>query len=299
MAVVAGCSSNDKYLRIYPSSLELESDAQAVLVNIESSASWMVYNYADWLVYSYDNAKTLRITISKANESLEARETTISVITGDGQEQDIYVLQKAMDAHFSVSPMQLEPFGGSGGEQTAVVSTNLAEWGVSNSESWLTVERGKDEESNRLTFSAARSWVLEERRDTLILKPSNEIFAKLADTIPLVQHGVDLIARWPDRTEGSFTIDAPVEGDQISLTIYAKYGWTVTSDDANSRLQFSITEGASDLNGITLVITVPENETTEGFDYTLTFTCNGGEYEYGLLQPAAEKPESETEPEQP
>lgn len=295
-AVAAGCSDKNRYLRINPSSVEIESDAQAVLIDIECSSSWMAYNNADWLVYSYDNSNTLRITVSQANESLEPRESTITIVTGDGQEQEIYVLQKAVDAHFDVSPMQLEPFTGMGGQQTAVVSTNLSDWGVFNAESWLTATPGEGAESNTLTITASRSWILDERRDTLIVRPTNDVFVELADSIPVVQHGVDLIARWPDMPDGSFTINTAAEGGEISVTVYAKYDWTVTSDDTGGRLQFSMTSGVSDLNGITFVITIPDNASAEEFNYTLTFTCNGNEYEYWLRQPAAQ-PEPEPEPE--
>ncbi len=302
-AMLAGCEKQDKYLDIFPSSFDLDSDAQEVSAIVEASAAWMLYCTADWLKYSY-GPNSMTIEIALPNESLEDRQTEITVISGDGLTRTVPVIQRAMNAYFDVDPPALQPFDGKGETiQTLTVSTNVSAWGFINSESWLTVVRGTGEGEYTLTLSVERSRDLDDRRDTVIVGPSNELFYSLTDSIPVVQKGVNLIAL-SDYMDSSYDIRVPAEGaEEVVVSVYAKSTWAVT-DDSERRLVFDITTGGSDpVNGVPMIITVPENTTTEECAYILTFACGGENYTYQLIQAAApdsggeEEPEPEPEPE--
>lgn len=291
-AMVAGCDRHEKYLRVDPGSFEIASDVLEASAAIEASASWMSYCNADWLTCFMSADKSLYISISGANESPESRSTEITIITGDGQTKTIPFVQKAMDTVFDISPSAFPLFDSKGAVIQATVSANL-EWtsGLLNDEPWVTVVRGEGGEDDILTISVARTDRLDERRDSLIVSPVNEEFLFLTDTIPVVQKGAELLVS-SDLMKDSFTVEITAGTTEAVVYVIAKNNWTVETNDTEGRISLDMTGGGSDLdNGVALAITLPENTTAEPYTYTLTFSCNGEEFEYELVQSAPEEPE--------
>ncbi len=292
--VNAGCDKAGKYLRMDPESFNVASDELILTAAIEASASWMAYcpPTVEWLKYTYTE-EGLLITINGDNESLEPRETAIDITTGDGQTAVIHILQRAMEAYIDVTPASLAEFDSAGGSQTLAVSTNLTagwDFGFTGKGSWATAVRGTDEESGILTVGAAQSRELDDRRDSLIIIPVNDAFRPLTDTIPILQRGANLIITWPSMDD-AYVIEASAAETALDISVYAKEEWTVGSDDTGDRLSFSLTGGPADIDSGTLMtVTVPANSGTDPYNYILTFTCGGEEYEYELVQAAPSQP---------
>ena len=284
----AGCDNADKYLRIDPEHIDIDSDVPEATASIEASAAWMAYCSADWLTYSYWE-NTLIIGIPTKNESLLTREASITIITGDGQTRVLPVLQKAMDAFFDITPASLGEFGSNGEtSQTLTVSTNLTDWGSSAADSWVTVVRGTGEiDANVLTITVEQSRQLGERESSVTVSPALEAFESLARTIPVVQRGVELMIASTLLNSSTYVLEVPAEETEAVITVYAKEMWEVATDDTGGRIVPNLTGGPADTeSGTVLTITVPENTGTEPYNYLLTFTCGGEVYEYEMVQAA-------------
>lgn len=290
-AGIAGCDNAERFLRAEPASFDIASDVLSVSTDIEASASWMAYCNASWLSYDYDG-NTLLVGITAINESTEDRFAEIHITTGDGQSRIIPLVQRAMNAILDVDPAVFAEFDSRGAtSRTVTVSSNLSEWSFTNREQWLKIVRGEDENANVLTVTAERSYDLSERRDSLIVYPMNELFYPIADTIPVVQAGALLAIRSTMQNANTHALEVPATGAEVAVSIYAKYDWTVATDDSEERLSLDIAGGSANTeSGTILTITVPENTLPESVTYTITFTCGGEEYEYELVQ-SADEPE--------
>jgi hypothetical protein len=280
----SGCQKSDNYLRVDTPVVEVTADAQSVIVHVEASSSWYPYSAEEWLQASPDDSDptVLRIVIPDGaeNNSLTGRTGTVTVVSGDALTATIEVRQAALDAAIEVSPTTLAEFSGRGGtQQLTVVSRNIPEWLFANQSDWLTVTR--NEGTDILSVSAAYSNNLLPRRDTIIVYTDMDGFSSLNDTIPVVQAGVDL-ALQIDGMEGT-SVAISHDTALVECRIVSNYDWTVAIN--NGGVPSNPTGEKSD-QWWNISFNVPTNDTTEAVTYTVTFTCNGEEYVFTIIQSA-------------
>lgn len=280
----AGCEKKDKHIRVDQPLVEVDADIHSVTVRVEASSSWFSYTAEEWLrAYNDENdPMVLHIDITEKNNSLRSRAGEIAIVTGDAQKAIITVRQLALDAYITVTPSELAEFGGRGGTQTlAVTTSNLEGWLFVNQSDWLTVTR--DEGTDILTVRAAYSNNLEPRKDTIIVYTDLDGFEALNDTIPVVQAGLDLALQSEGMEDNTVSINH--EAGIVEYRVISKYSWTVTIDNGGTPSDASGEESDQWWN---ISFTVPENATAADVTYTITFTCDGEEYTYTIIQSAAD-----------
>lgn len=295
-SAATGCSPGEKFLRADIPSIELTAtDRGEHSITIEASASWMasVPEDAGWLDAKYDTGfpDLLWITTTGNNESLEERSTRITVVSGDGLVLVIPVVQLAMDGRLEVTPATLEPFGPRDATpRTLTVSTALTwEFAVLNGADWLGVVRSKATETEEgsgsiLTISATPTRSLDPRRDTLVIYPTKDAFISMADSIAVVQEGIDLVVD-SDLFDDNFDVVIPAAGAGVALSVYSRATWRVSAvlpdETPADRVSLDMVEGPADIgNGIPFVVTVTPNTSSEEFIFTLVFDSGGDTYEY-------------------
>ncbi len=305
VAILAGCSPADKVLRANPSSIEMAAEPEDISVAVESSSSWIFDSSVleDWLSLKYDNDDPSLLWVSaEANESLGERTDSIMLISGDGSKLIIPLRQLAMEISFDVSPAVLEPFGASDEEpRTLTISTNLTSgWNytILHAADWLTAEIGGKGEENILTVSAKSNQSLYERRDTIVVRPTNAVFSALADSIAVVQTGLDLLVTSGSMDEETYIIKIPTEGGETNLSVWSRSPWSVSTEADAEKVSTNLAEGGADIvDGITVVVTVVPNTETEEYTFTLVFESAGQKYEYRFVQAGIElEPEPNPEP---
>jgi hypothetical protein len=208
-----------------------------------------------------------------------------------------------MDVRFDVSPAVLEPFGARDDTpRILTVSTNLTSgWNYTllNAAEWLTVVQGEEGEGNFLTVNAEHIFSLYERRDTIVIRPTNKAFAALADSIAVVQAGLDLLVGSGSMDQQTRVIKIPAGGGETLLSVWSRSPWSVGTTAAE-RVSIDLTEGGADMeNGIPIVVTVAPDTGAEEYTFTLVFDSDGEKYEYQFVQAAAEPENPEPEPENP
>ncbi|MDR2911949.1 MAG: hypothetical protein LBV38_01420 [Alistipes sp.] len=291
-----GCEEDDRYLRADPSSVEIAADSTSdIAVTVESSSRWLAdpASAPEWLSLSYDDALSLLwLRLAGTNESLEERRAEILLISGDGLELTVPVVQRAMDVFFEVSPHELTIFGArNAATQTLTIDTPL-EWEFSILEGGEWAKATREENTNTLDITTDATHMLEERRTAIALRPVNDAFRELADTVAVVQRGLDLLAQSTLMNPTTFEIELPAEGGDAPISVYAKGDWTAATDSPD--LTLDLAGGGADIeNGTLLTLTAGPNPTPESRTFTLTFTCEGESYEYTITQKA---PEEQQEP---
>ncbi len=311
-AIVAGswgCASGDRFLRTDADVMEISAEDQSDhAVVIEASSSWIanVSEETPWLYvhYAEDNPGLLWVAAS-VNENPEPRNAAITIVSGDGLTLEIPVVQLGMVIRFEVTPRTLEPFAArDASTQTLTVDTGLS-WRFSQLHGdWIVMTRGTEEGSeNTLTIGVKPTRIFEERRDTIVLQPDRAEYHASGDSIVVVQAGIDLVVTGDAMDEETFEIGVPAQGGEVSLSVFARHAWEVTTDAPAERVSFDITghEGGTMENGTPIVMTVaPNTSTEEDYTFVLTFESAGETYEYRCTQlksvPPEQEPEPETEP---
>ncbi len=99
----------------------------------------------------------------------------------------------------------------------------------------------------------------------------------------------------------TFEIGVPAEGGAVSLSVFSRYAWVVTTDAPDGSVSFDITghEGGTIENGTPIIMTVaPNTSTEEDHTFTITFESAGETYEYRCTQLKIVPPEQEQETDQ-
>ena len=306
-AGIAGCAPADKFLHADPTSVEMAADMkkEVLAVTIGSSSPWVFDNSepAEWLSLDYDAENPSRLLISASvNENPDDRTDSVTIISGDGLQLIIPFRQLAMNPLFDVSPPVLEPFGARDDMiRTLTVTTDLPsgwEFLLLYASDWLTIEQGGRGEENILTVSATQIRSLDERRDTIVIRPVNTAFASRADTIAVVQAGLDLLATSETMDPETDIIAIPAAGGETVLSVLSRSPWSASTDADAGRVSMNISEGAADMGeGIPMVVTATPNPEAEEYTFTLIFSSAGREYEYRFVQAGAEPEPNPEEPE--
>jgi hypothetical protein len=302
LSVAAGCEK-EKYLRAEPSALEKTAEwDEDTGITIEASASWIadLPENVDWLDFRYDASdRSLLWILPERNESLEKRQTEITIVSGDGLLIVVPVVQDPMEVVFDVRPAVIDPFGARDATtRTLTVETSLSEWeaDVLEGEEWITLTKGEGEAAAILTVGAAETRQQEERRGRIVVYPVNENFHAMADTLAVVQAGIDLLVTGEAIDDQTLVVEVAGEGGSVPLTVFSREGWRVTvAGDPEGRVSFDLTEGEGEIEvGIPIVMSVAENTGEEVFEFTLLFESAGETYEYRCRQ-QIKQPEREEE----
>lgn len=305
-AGLAGCSPPDEFLRADVTVVEIGAeDTSHNTVSIESSSSWMVdaSGSVDWLELGYEEGDpwTLWVT-ALLNESPDPRESSITVVSGDGLTLTIPVVQSGMNIRFGVTPTELQPFGARDtGAQTLTVDTGLSWQAIQLHGDWITLTKGTEQgKENTLAVGVKATRIFEERRDTIVLQPVNEVFHRWSDSLVVVQEGIGLVVTAELMNEQTLEITIPADGGEVPMSVFSKEAWLVTTDASPDRVTFDMTGSGSDIeNGIPIVMTVtPNTSTEEDHAFTLSFESGGETYEYRCRQQASVPPEQSPEPEE-
>jgi hypothetical protein len=312
-AGLAGCTSAKEFLRADTASFEISAeDTSDHAIIVEASSSWIVNaaDKPDWLTLWYDASEpepnpNLLWVRAAVNEEIKDRATEIIIVSGDGRLLAIPFKQLAMVVRFGVSPGTLEPFTArDAGTQTLDVDTALA-WEFEQLHGdWITMTPGAGEEGgpqNTLEVGVRPTRIFEERRDTIVLRPVRADYWDYADSIAVVQAGIDLVMTGETLDEETLEIAVPAEGGVVPLSVSSRYGWTLTTDAPADRVQVNLTshEGDTIETGTPIEMTVAPNPSTEeDYTFALTIESAGETYEYQCRQSKSNPPNPEPNPEQ-
>lgn len=294
IALCGGCAVQNAFLGSDTAELEFAAaDTEPHAIAVDSSSPWVVDNNripSLWLGASYDadDVGLLWVRASTVNESLYARRDSVRIVSADARALNIYVTQREMAVSLDVTPDAPEPFGPRDATtRTLAVATDLVSWEfLALGGEWLTVERA--EGTKELTLSAKSSNQLDERRDTVVVRPVNETFRVYSDSIPVVQLGLDLAMTSDAMDDESFDVAIPAAGGEVTASVYSRAAWTLSTDADPERVSVNIAEGEADTeNGVPIVITAAENGTAEEYSFTLTFASGDETYTYTCRQRAA------------
>jgi len=296
MALCGGCAVQNAYLNSQTKAMELAAaDVTPHALTIDSSSPWVVNTGRayPWLDVSYDADRTelLWVRAQGVNESLYARLDSVEIVSADALTLKILVTQAAMAVSLDVTPAAPEPFGPRDATvRTLTVATDLTSWEhLALGGEWLTVTRANG--SNELTLSAKGFNGIDDRRDTVVVRPINEALWAYADSIPVVQRGLDLTMIAPEMDEESFDVAIPAAGGTVAASVYSRAAWTLSTDGdtGSGRVALNTTQGAADIeNGTQLEITVAANTSADEYEFTLTFTSGDQTYNYICRQAAAQ-----------
>ncbi len=297
---VAGCNNNDRILRVEPASIVVPAEevTEMIEVFIETSAAWMAYMSDEtWLSFEFDEDRSdmVWVRVLSTNESLETLTARLTIIAGNGQSVVVPITRSAMNVTLDVTPAALEPFSGNGlATQTLTVETDKT-WEVFSADgaNWLNFTRSDDGLGNILTVGVDPSRSFNTRNDIIVVRHINEEFASLADSIPVVQNGVKLLAS-TENAPDSYEINMPAGGGKVGMTVSAIANWTVST--TASGVTFDPAGGVGDLAGEEIWVTIPANTSTETIVFTIVFECEGEPYEYTFTQEGEPEPEPEPEP---
>jgi hypothetical protein len=299
----AGCTPADKFLQANPSSIEMSADSEPLSVTVEASSSWVFDSagIAEWLTLKYDpNDSNLLSVSAPANESPDERADSVVLVSGDGLTLIIPVRQLAMDGFLDISPRVPESFYARNDTvRTLTISSNLTwDYSLLLASDWIDISQGDGDAQNTLTITAQDTRTLDERRDTIVIRPLNEFFAFLADSIAIVQRGLDLLVTTESMNPETGLIEAPAAGGEITLVVLSRSPWSVRTEATAERVSIDLTEGAADMmNGIPVVVTVSPNTEAEEYAFTLVFESDDQIYEYRFVQAIAQTEEPTPEPE--
>ncbi len=305
VALATCCTTAERHLSADVSSITVEAaDVTDHVISVSSSSSWMVdaSGLADWLSVWYDtnNPSLLFVAATEKNESLEERSDDITIISGDGLVLTIPLTQLSMDVRFNPTPPALETFAARNAPaQTIDVDTDLTWEAAQLHGEWIVLTRGTAEEGteNTLTVEVPSTRSLQPRRDTIVLRPTLEAFASMADSVAVEQTGLGLVAESPMMNEQTLEIEIPREGGEVIVSVFSHERWDLSTDASEQTATLSLTEGPADTeNGITVVVTVAPNDTTEPRTFVLTFESGGETYEYTCNQQSeSDQPTEPTE----
>jgi hypothetical protein len=301
-AMLGGCAPVESFLRsdLPADALEIAAtDVDSHPIGIEASASWMFdttlgarQDEVLWLRAWYDESNPTLIWAQATgpNENPEPRTDTIVVVSGDGLALEIPVRQQALEVSFSVTPRTLEPFGARDtGTQTLTVASTLTwEYTTVGESEWLVLTRGTETGTNGTIVVEVRpTRDLDMRRDTIVVRPVNEAFREgYSDSIAVRQEGIDLLIEAGEAMNPeTFEIDIPAAGGEITLWVYSRSPWTISSDAPAERVTLDADGGAADIEtGIPVLMTAAPNTSTEQLKFRLTLTSAGQTYEYICTQ---------------
>jgi hypothetical protein len=292
LVAAGGCAVQNAYLRADAAELELAAgDVAQHTITIDASSSWALYTGTTFLwlsaTYDADDASALRVRALGVNESREELRDTLLIVSADALTLTIPVVQRALAGSLAVTPAAPEPFGPRESEtRTLTVETNLSAWEHTVlGDGWLTATRADG--GREITLRAKGLNRLEERRDTVVVYPVAEDFSQLADSIPVVQRGMDLVMTAEAMNAETFDVAIPAAGGEVAVSIYSRAAWTLAHDADPERVSVNLTEGGADTeNGVPLIVTVAANLSTEEYTFTVTFTSDGKKYTYLCRQPA-------------
>lgn len=301
----AACAETEKFLRVSPSVAEVSASDSlnfSAVFDVEASTkSWMV-NYKakpDWVEeYIYNiNLGTLTAVAVGQNSSLAPRSVEIEFSSGDGLTQWATFTQLGLGARLDVDLAGLRPLDGRGDSLALAVNDDFNEnWSVMSKGSgggWLSASRyDVTSDSRVLVLKAPSSRSLDPRRDTVMLSSASEEFLSLADTIAVVQNGVDLLVLSGSITEPDPTIRIPAEGTTTQgavLDVLSRNGWTVeVAEDPESRVVLGASGGEGDMgDGEILTMNVAASTSEEEYRFELVFESAGLEYKYYGVQAGA------------
>jgi hypothetical protein len=283
------CATEGTFLKASVEGIEFSAEPTGEqTVTIDASSSWMVEfaGLEEWLSVEYDDsdANVLRLSAG-INESPEGRDDSVVVVSGDGLSLILPIVQRAMGGYFDVTPAVLQTFGA---RETAIrtltIDTNMTTWEASvlHDSDWILLSP----EDNTLGVGVKPTRLLDARRDTIVLRPMNEAFASLADSVAVVQRGLDLLVSSEAMDETTLETAVPAGGGEVFLTVYSRNTWSVTTDDSAGRVTLDISSGPAEIEyGTPLVVTATENTGPEEYTFTLTFSSGGETYEYLCRQP--------------
>ena len=165
MASQKGAEPTKNYLTVSPSSVQFKShDAGKQNLNISSNTNWQIEGGGGWLTVSPSSGngkKTISLNAS-SNSSTESRTARLTVAwtdqDGKSESKVITVTQPGKapvpDKYLNVAASSIQ-YDEKGGKRNVSITSN-ANWSVSSSGSWLTVNprSGKGDKSITLSASA-------------------------------------------------------------------------------------------------------------------------------------------------
>jgi hypothetical protein len=296
VVVFAGCAPGEKFLGADTASIEfLAGDTAPRSVTVSSSSSWTIYtaDLPKWLTIGYDADNTNVFTVTATrNESLDGRRAVIPIVSGDGLSVDIPLTQGSTDAVFDVSPMEIAPFGPREEEARALtVATNVTwEAVVLHGAGWIRYRTtaGTTPGTDLLLVNVTPIRSLDPRRDTIVLRPVVGAFSSLADSVAVVQTGLDLMVTSDAMNETTLETAIPADGGSVVMMVYSRAEWSVATGAPSDRVTIDSTSGPADPEyGTPIELTAISNPSTDEYTFTLTFTSGGETYEYLCRQPGS------------
>lgn len=289
-AISAGCAG-DRSLSTDLTELTLDaSDTADHAISVDASASWVVDMAAlvDWLSvrYSEQDSKIMWVSAKERNESLEPRSTQILIISANGLSISIPIRQKAMNIAISASPRVLEFEARDVRTREITVETELVSWeAIPRDGSWIKAARASDRNAVLVEVNPSRTMDL--RRDSIVVRPLNAIYHSRADTVAIVQAGIDLLVMGDAVDESTGEMNFAAQGGTYSLRVFSRNPWEIKVEGAAGSVNFDTMTGKGDAeNGELIKMTVAPNENAVDYKFVLMWMAGGDIFNYSCKQKA-------------
>ena len=260
---------------------EINAQGGSVEIVLKSNGDWTINPTAEWIVVSPMSGKgdvTLTLTV-EANTTGEDRSTQIKATTKDNT-ATLVVTQGAQSPqpqyYLNVSPKNYR-CGGTGGEFTVEVSSNL-DWTVTTPQ-WITcsVMEGFDDATVTLTISPIEDEKIEMREADVLFESS-----LASDKVHVVQTvdpimGIEIMPK---------NLEFVCTGETKIIAVFTEDAWTASMEV--DWVTLSQTEGQGDAE---IRVTLGENPGYEQRQTTVLFTTAGGaQAMLGIRQEASPNP---------
>ncbi len=233
---------------------------------ITSNTSWTVSGNKTWLSIapaSGSGNETITVTATTANNTVDPRTATVTVLGTGGLTRTVTVTQSGVTPVLTVAPTTLS-VAALGGTNDFDITSNLPTWSVASNQTWLTVSAASGSYNKNITVTATANPSTTASRTATVTVSSSYTTSK---TVTITQPAAS-----PELDVSSTTLNLGAAINSTgTFSIYSNTSWSVAKSE--SWLTISSTTGSGDK---TLTVTATQaNSGTASRTATITVSATG------------------------
>ncbi|HDR68082.1 MAG TPA: T9SS type A sorting domain-containing protein, partial [Bacteroidaceae bacterium] len=205
----------DKYLRIFPDSLEVNYEAGSSAFSVKATVKWDVTDNAVWLTASKIDENTIGVSYDE-NLSTAPRTAMIIARGPEGLADTSVVIQAGAPAYLDVSPNSLN-VSYEAGSDNFTVSANVT-WDVSDDAPWLTAVK-----ANESTISVSYDTNLYPSPRSAVITASGA--GGVSETVTVIQDGAPAYLEISPKV-----LNVSYESDSAIFDVITNVDWSVTDN---------------------------------------------------------------------